>query len=205
RSEHVGRVLDLAATDDGVPFMVMEKLSGIDLAALVRERGLLPIGEACDYLLQACDALGEAHALGIIHRDLKPENLFMTTRADGTPVVKVIDFGVSKMLSRSSEETQSRPSVTLTGTVLGSVGYMSPEQVRSAKRVDLRTDIWSLGCILHELLTGRSPFSGESEGAMARSILLRAPKPLRTCLPDAPAQLEEVVLQCLDKEPKRRF
>ncbi len=148
RSEHVCRVLDVGQLDNGAPYMVMEYLDGTDLDGLLRQKGPLAYGEAVDFVLQACEALAEAHSLGIVHRDLKPANFFLTQRADGSPLVKVLDFGISKTLSPIEE------SLTTTQAVLGTPAYMSPEQLRSSKHVDARSDIWSLGVVLYELCTG---------------------------------------------------
>src|SRR5882724_4501839 len=159
QSEHVARVLDVGTLQDGSPYMVMEYLSGRDLARELDALSQIPVLDAVHYVLHACEAVAEAHALGVIHRDLKPANLFLTYRNDGSPLVKVLDFGVAKALSRDSVEL---PSLTATQSVIGSPQYMSPEQVRSPKTVDFRTDVWSLGIILHELLTGAPPFDGDT-------------------------------------------
>src|SRR5690606_18497553 len=121
----------------------------------------LPVSEAVDYVLQACEALAEAHGIGIVHRDVKPSNLFLTNRADGTPCIKVLDFGISKSIGN---QVAGVPDAGLTQTqaVLGSPRYMAPEQMRSSRRVDGRTDIWALGTTLHELLTGRPPFDAKT-------------------------------------------
>src|SRR5215472_3905949 len=145
KNEHVARVHDVG-TFNGTPFMVMEHLTGQDLAALIRQRGPLPVAESIDLLLQACEALAEAHKLGIVHRDLKPGNLFVTTASDGTPFVKVLDFGISKSTSLDSM------SVTGSAALLGSPRYMSPEQLQAPSSVDPRSDVWSLGVILYEML-----------------------------------------------------
>ncbi|HMA92739.1 MAG TPA: serine/threonine-protein kinase, partial [Polyangiaceae bacterium] len=175
RSEHIGRVMDVATADDGTPYIVMEYLEGQDLAALLAARGQLPVAEAVGYLLQACEAVSEAHSLGIVHRDLKPANLFLTHRGDGSPLVKVLDFGISKSLAEGSQNAN----LTGTALIMGSPQYMSPEQVRSAKHVDTRTDIWSLGVIAHELLAGRPPFTADTATALLIQIAVEPPTPLR--------------------------
>jgi serine/threonine protein kinase len=147
RSEHVVRMLDVG-TVDGQAYLVMEYLDGKDLQALLRKGGPLPFTTAVDLLLQACQAIGEAHALGIVHRDLKPANLFLTHRADGSPCVKVLDFGISKMPRSASSATDPGFCPTLPSMVMGSPQYMSPEQMMSAAAADPRSDIWSLGTIL---------------------------------------------------------
>ncbi len=159
RSEHIARVLDVSKTAEGVPFIVMEYLEGQDLGAVLQNTPRLPAPIAIGYVLQACEALAEAHALGIVHRDLKPENLFLTTRADGTEYVKVMDFGISKMAGASADNL----SLTRTGSgVMGSPLYMAPEQMRSSKQADPRTDIWALGAILFEFIVGDPPFVAAS-------------------------------------------
>lgn len=201
RSEHIGRVMDVSTLDDGTPYIVMEYLEGQDLAALLAKRGQLPIAEAVTYLLQACDAVSEAHALGIVHRDLKPANLFLTHRGDGSPLVKVLDFGISKSLTDTSQSSN------LTGTafIMGSPQYMSPEQVRSAKHVDTRTDIWSLGVIAHELLAGSPPFTADTATALLIQIAVDEPCPLRSVRPEIEPEFEQVLARCLAKDPNARF
>jgi len=198
RSDHVARVLDVGTLETGSPYMVMEYLEGVDLATLLEERKTLPVDEAVDYVLQACDAIAEAHALGIIHRDLKPRNLFVTRRNDGTPLVKVLDFGISKMSSPDDL------SLTATQEVIGSPNYMSPEQLRSARLVDERGDMWSLGVILYELLSGQLPFEAESVTQLTVMVLQDQPRPLVELRAGIPEALERVVFRCLEKEPSRR-
>ena len=156
KSQHVTRVSDVGTLDSGAPYMVMELLDGQDLDALVEKRGPLPIPEAVEYVLQACEAVGEAHRAGIVHRDLKPANLFLTTNADGSPCVKVLDFGVSKFTGANQLK------LTAEGAAVGSPLYMSPEQMLAKGDVDTRSDIWALGVILYELVAGRTPFHAET-------------------------------------------
>jgi serine/threonine-protein kinase len=198
KSEHVVRVLDVDRLPSGEPYIVMEYLVGTDLHRLVREQGPLPLRTAVDHLLQVCDALVEAHAMGVVHRDLKPSNLFLTQRADGSPLVKLLDFGIAKAPSSWSQQE-------LTRGLLGSPLYMSPEQLRDTRSVDARTDIWSLGVILHELVTGRFPFEASSEAALGAMVAIDAPTPLRRHFPAAPEALERLILRCLEKDPARRF
>ena len=199
QSEHVARVIDVGALETGAPYMVMEYLQGCDLAALVGSRGALPIGEAADYILQACEAIAEAHSLGIVHRDLKPANLFLIGRPDGSSLVKVLDFGISKTLGSSSA------AMTGTMTVLGSPYYMSPEHMSSSKNVDHRTDIWALGAILHELLTGQVPFKADTLAQLCLMVVQQPPPRLRSLRPDAPPGLEALIRKCLEKDRDRRF
>lgn len=198
RSEHVVRVLDVDTLPTGVPYIVMERLSGRDLDAIVETSGPLPVASTIDYVLQALEALAEAHALGIIHRDLKPANLFLSERADGSPCIKVLDFGISKI------ESGTDGGMTHTQAVMGSPRYMSPEQLRASRDVDARTDIWAIGIVLYELLTGRAPFDGGSMTQIAAAILENVPAPLALSSPHA-AAIEAVVMQCLAKKAVERF
>jgi serine/threonine-protein kinase len=200
-SEHVAKVLDVGVMENGAPFMVMEYLEGADLAEVLKQRGGLPGQEAIEYVLQACEALAEAHVAGIVHRDLKPANLFLTKRADGSPCIKVLDFGISKIALAGDQEQ----GMTQTSALMGSPNYMAPEQLRSARNVDARTDIWSLGIILHELLTGDVAFKAETVPELYVSILQSPPIPLRSRRPDAPPAMEAIVSRCLEKDPARRF
>ncbi len=200
-SEHVAKVLDVGVLEDGAPYMVMEYLEGSDLSVIVKKSGALAGHDAIDYVLQACEALAEAHVKGIVHRDLKPANLFLTRRADGSPTIKVLDFGISKAALTGGEEQ----GLTQTSAVMGSPSYMAPEQLKSSRNVDARTDVWSLGIILHELLTGEVAFKADTVPELYVAILQDAPTPLRRRRTDAPAGLEAIVLRCLEKEPARRF
>jgi eukaryotic-like serine/threonine-protein kinase len=191
RGEHVARVIDVGQFDNGTPFMVMEYLEGHDLQKQLEESGPLPIEDAVRHILEACEALAEAHAAKIVHRDLKPANLFLATQPDRSSIVKVLDFGISKVSDSSSA------ALTQTASVIGTAYYMSPEQLMTPKLVDHRSDIWSLGVILYELLGGRPPFCGESVPEIIAGILQNAPAPLRTLRPDLPFGLEEVIATCM--------
>ncbi len=204
RSEHVARILDVGTLEGGAPYMVMEFLSGSDLGHVLDKRGALPVDEALGYVLQACEALAEAHACGIVHRDLKPSNLFLAHRADGSPLVKVLDFGISKATGPTMGGGPAA-AITATAMVMGSPAYMSPEQVRSSKHVDARTDIWALGVVVHQLVSGRLPFEGTSVTEIMAMIVADAPTPLRAARPAAPAALEKVILGCLEKDPRKRI
>jgi serine/threonine protein kinase len=199
-SEHVARVVDAGTTDRGAPFMVMELLEGSDLATLAsRER--LPLRDVIDYVLQALEGIAHAHAAGIVHRDLKPANLFLARRPDGTSRIKILDFGISKATNAFAAPS----SMTTTSALLGSPYYMSPEQIRSARTVDARADIWAIGVMLHELLTGKVPFEGETVGELFAAILEQPPTPLRALRADAPEELERTVLRCLAQRADARF
>jgi serine/threonine-protein kinase len=198
QSEHVARVVDVGTLETGSPYMVMEYLEGRDLDAVIEERGAIPPEESVGYVLQACEAIAEAHAAGIVHRDLKPANLFLAVRADKRSIIKVLDFGISKATGKSEDV-----SLTRTSTVMGSPLYMSPEQMASAKRVDQRSDIWALGVILYELVTGVPPFVAESMTEVIASILMHQPAPPSSV--DVPPELTKVIQRCLEKEPAKRF
>ncbi len=201
RSEHVARVIDVSALENGAPYMVMEYLEGRDLADTLLERRTLPVDEATTYILQACEAIAEAHVAGIVHRDLKPANLFLATRADHSRTVKVLDFGISKMNDLGGKDF----ALTKTATILGSPLYMSPEQLGGAKDLDQRADIWALGVILYELTTGEVPFGGESLSELIVSVLQRTPTSMCSLRPEIPPAFEAVVLRCLAKDRAGRF
>jgi serine/threonine protein kinase len=203
-SEHVARVIDVGALDSGAPYMVMEYLVGSDLAQRVAEHGALPVEEAVDYVLQACEAIAEAHAAGIVHRDLKPANLFLTRRADGSNFVKVLDFGISKALIGPAG-SQPDMSLTKTSSVMGSPLYMAPEQMRSTRSVDARADVWALGVILYELLSGKVPFEATTMPELCAMVLTEAPPSLRDQQKNVPAGLSAVIDRCLQKDPAQRF
>lgn len=203
-SQHVARVLDVGKLDTGAPYMVMEYLEGCDLARHVRTNGPLDVAEAVLHVLQTCEAIAEAHALGIIHRDLKPANLFLTTTPDGETCVKVLDFGISKTNDKAEDGAQAY-SITHADDVLGSPLYMPPEQLKSSKSVDMRSDIWAIGVILYQLLTGRTPWASNVLHELVLSISMDPAPPLATFRSDVPAKLEEVVKRCLEKRREFRF
>lgn len=198
QSEHVARVTDVGRLPTGSPYMVMEYLEGVDLAQAVEKSGPMPVTQAVAYVLQACEAIAEAHALGIVHRDLKPANLFLARRAGRDPMVKVLDFGISKTNDAASGLTQ-------TSSVMGSPFYMAPEQMMSSKDVDARTDLWALGIILYELLTGKTPFGADSMPEVVFNVTQRDPAPIRGLRPEVPEELAEVISRCLAREPARRY
>lgn len=202
KGDHVARVIDAGSLENGTAYMVMEHLSGSDLARVLRSRPLVPVEDAIDIVLQACEALSEAHSLGIVHRDLKPANLFITQQADGSSFVKVLDFGLSKITS--TRESSPELEITETNVVAGSPHYMSPEQVRSLKQADARTDVWALGVILYEMVTGQRPFRGQNSAAVLAAVVADAPIPPRSLRPDIEADLDRLILRLLLKDPSSR-
>ena len=201
-NEHVARVFDVGALEDGAPYMVMEYLDGSDLGEWLHRDGRLPVVQAIDFVLQACEGVAEAHGVGIVHRDLKPANLFCVKRSDGSFCIKVLDFGISKL---SAGGAQSSFSMTATAAVMGTPYYMSPEQMESARDVDARTDIWSLGIILYELITGSRPFSGQTLPEVCFRIATHPTPRVRELRADVLPGVEAVVLKCLEKRRAERF
>ncbi len=198
--ENIARVSDVGTLENGMPYMVMEFLEGNDLSEVLHGRGALEVGVAVDYVLQALEAVAQAHALGIVHRDLKPANLFLAKKLDGNSIVKVLDFGISKTTDPLHAGAQ-----TSTQSLLGSPYYMSPEQLRSSKNVDRRADLWSVGIILYELLTGVLPFQAETLGGLFAAILEQEPPPMSSVRKDVPPGLDAVVNRCLSRRAEDRF
>ncbi len=202
RGEHAARVSDFGTLDDGTPYMVMEYLEGIDLRMVLMGEQRLPVDLAVHYIVQACEGLAEAHALGIVHRDLKPSNLFLTKRPDGTDLIKIVDFGISKV--RSAQDAHD-VELTAAGAVLGSPKYVAPEQLRDSGNVDARADVWSLGAILYEMLAGRPPFDGDSTASLCYLILSQEPPPpLFGEVEGVSEALERAVLRCLARDVNER-
>ncbi len=195
RSENVCKVSDVGLLEGGVPYIVMEMLVGQDLQTLLRNNGPMPVSIVAEYILQACIGVAEAHAAKIVHRDLKPGNLMWTQRPDGTTLIKVLDFGVAKAAPDSVNF-----SLTQTSNIIGSPGYMSPEQLKSSKEVDARSDIWSLGIVLYELVSGRPPWDGESITELALRVAMDPIPRLENLGP-----FEQVIARCLEKDPARRY
>ncbi|MBL8739978.1 MAG: serine/threonine protein kinase, partial [Myxococcales bacterium] len=200
KSEHVARAIDFGfLPEDGPPYMVLELLEGQNLAERLAQSGPIEPKALALLMLQACEALREAHEEGIVHRDLKPSNLFVTKRPNGTPCLKVLDFGIAKTIANNAG------ALTKTATTMGSPFYMSPEQMRSAKSADQRSDIWSLGVTMYELSTGRVPFIGETVTEVAIMVIECAVESPRKHRPDLPVELERIIMRCLEKSPARRF
>ncbi len=201
RSDHVAKVFDAGWTPDGVPYIVMEHLQGRDLATQLVESGALPVRDAVRYILEACDALEEAHRAGLIHRDVKPENLFIVEHSNGKTALKLLDFGVSTHFRPASGSRR----MTAGGHSVGSPNYMSPEQMTSPRDTDQRTDIWSLGAVLYELLTGVRAFDGETVPMICSAVLSTEPAPISKLRPEVSPALERIVQKCLERDRERRF
>jgi serine/threonine-protein kinase len=195
----VARVIDVGAMDNGAPYMVMEYLDGEDLDQRLARDGRVPVTEALRLVLQACEALAEAHAAGIVHRDLKPANLFLARQKDRRILVKVLDFGISKM------EEPGQTNLTKTSTMVGTPYYMSQEQLTNSKAVDVRADIWSLGVILYELMTGHRPFTAETMPEIVGAILQNTPDRPSELEPSISVELEEVIFKCLRSKVADRY
>jgi serine/threonine-protein kinase len=199
KSEHVARVSDVGTLETGAPYMVMEFLEGTDLSHLVEKHGVLQVPDAIDFIVQGCEAIAEAHSYGIVHRDIKPANLFLTKRIDGTPLVKVLDFGISKVTGESVE------ALTRTTAAMGSALYMSPEQMQQTRGVDHRTDIYALGVSLFELLAGQQPFYAETLPQLCAAILTGEPTKLSEKRPDLPETLAKTIERAYERDRAIRY
>ena len=195
RSEHIARVMDVGTIADGTPIIVMEFLDGFDLNQILRHHGPQLAQPVVDLMLQACEGLAEAHSIGIIHRDIKPSNFFITRRPDGSNLLKILDFGISSAGGFESD-------LTGTQTVVGTPTYMAPEQMRTARSTDPRSDIWSMGVVMYQMLAGRPPFEAESYAELVLKVTGDPPAQLYI---DLPPGLEQIVMRCLEKDPRNRF
>jgi len=202
KSERVTRVHDVGQLDSGEPYLVMELLEGVELDKYLEAHGPLAALDAVNVALQICEALAEAHAAGIVHRDIKPGNAFLVRRADGRFAVKILDFGISKQML---DATTGVTSLTNHDQSLGSPHYMSPEQMLDPSSVDHRSDIWSVGVVLFELLSGQRPFDGTSMPEVCAKVLTAPAPVLRSVRPDVDPELEAIVMQCLEKKPEARY
>ena len=196
-SPNVARVMDVGLLVNGLPYMVMERLDGCDLEELLRLEKRLAIGDAVDYVLQALQGLAHAHALGIVHRDLKPSNLFLAHQPDGTAIVKILDFGIAKV-DKVTRATQQ-------GQAVGSPTYMSPEHIRNDKLIDQRTDVWAMGVVLYEFLTGKPPIEEEGVGETLAAVLSRKPPPPSVIRPEIPPGLDAAIMRCLEHDVAERW
>ncbi len=208
KNAHVARVIDVGSLEDDTPYIVMEHLDGEDLSFVVAKSSRLPVEVAVDYILEASEAVAEAHAMGMVHRDLKPANLFLARGAGGTTSIKVLDFGISKILDDRSTGSNSGPrggDLTSEGVALGSPGYMSPEQMTSARDVDERSDIFSLGALLYRLVTGQTAFKGNSPVSILASMAIDGLTPVRSLASDVPEGFADVVERCLAQDKAARY
>ena len=201
KSQFACRIMDCGRLPSGTPYIVMEHLQGADLRTLLEQKGPLPIEDAVSFALQACEALAEAHAKHIVHRDVKPENLFLTEGPDAAPLLKVLDFGISKQ----GGPLGSNRALTEPTENMGSPFHMSPEQMIDPAGVDSRTDIWSLGVVLYEMLTGQLPFSGETTPQLCANVMTTEPLPPQAHREEIPEGLQRVILRCLEKDRARRY
>ena len=202
KSEHVVRVTDVGTLPNGARYMVMEYLEGVDLAERLERRGPLSVEQAVDFVLQACVAVADAHALGIVHQDIKPANLFCVRRSDGQFSIKVLDFGISKVMDAAASVS---PSDARAAGLMGSPEYMSPEHMRAVGDTDPRTDIWALGVTLYELIAGRPPFAARSVPQLAAKIASEPPPSLTARRPHVPSGFEAVLFKCLAKDRRDRY
>ncbi len=202
KSEHVVRVFDVGTLDSGAPYLVLEYLEGHNLEDVVTNWGAVAVPTAVDWVLQAAEAIAEAHAHGIVHRDLKPANLFLTRRADGSACIKVIDFGLSKL---TDPRLRGVSKITLPTDVMGSPHYMAPEQLRASCDADERADLWALGAVLHELVTGQPPFTGQTVAEICATVLTQETPRISSIRANVPPGLERAVMRCLQKDPDARF
>ncbi len=200
--EHIVEVNDLGRTAEGGIFMVLELLSGHDFASLVEAEAPLPIGRVAHIVMQVCAGVQAAHDKGIIHRDLKPENIFLVRRAEDPDFVKVLDFGISKIMN--AEISDGARASTKTGSVIGTAYYMSPEQAQGRKNLDHRTDVWAIGVILFRALTAAYPFDDESYPMLIVKLCTETPPSVRTLRPDVPEELAAIVSRCLTRDVNMR-
>jgi tRNA A-37 threonylcarbamoyl transferase component Bud32 len=203
RHPNVVQIHDVLELEDRSPVMVMDLLEGESLASLIAREGALPLAEVARLLLPAVSAIGTAHALGIVHRDLKPDNLFLVSGAAAGPEVRVLDFGIAKLTGVDGDAAQSA-ALTRTGSMLGTLYYMSPEQTYGERDVDHRTDVWALGVILYECLTGRRPTDGQNIGQIIKSITTGTFPPLARVARNLPPDVTDLVARMLEADRNAR-
>ncbi len=201
KGEHVAHVTDIGRLESGAPYMVMEYLRGSDMAAALEEHGPYDVEEAVGYVLQACEGVAEAHAHGIVHRDIKPRNLFMTRRPNGNALIKVLDFGIAKNVAATTADT----ALTNVTSLIGSPHYVSPEQITGSGSVDTRTDIWSLGVCLYELLSGEVPFDAPTVLLLCSQVIDFPPRPIADFRKGLPEEIVAIIAKCLEKERDARY
>jgi serine/threonine-protein kinase len=206
KSPHVGKLLDvgnLHAAQGALPYLALEYLEGTDLDRVIESKGRVPYHDAFSWCADACDGVAEAHGLGVVHRDIKPSNVFLAQQgAPPVPVVKVLDFGIAA----GDPAAESPSKITSLGGVVGSPAYMSPEQMMSSSDVDARSDIWSMGAVLYELVTGQHPFRGERNLQLFANVMTKPPIPIRAHVRDeVPAAAEAILLKCLRRTREERF
>lgn len=201
RSEHVCRVLDVGSTPTGLPYIVLEHLDGVVLSSYLRRKKTLSIAQTWRFLLETCEAVGEAHRLGIVHRDLKPANLFLVADSLGRRSIKVLDFGISKVDNPDIADAR----LTESATLMGSPSYIAPEQMSDTRSVDARADVWALGVCAYEIVTGELPFKGASVMDLAVRIANDDVVPPSRLRDDLPPALDAIILRCLAKRREDRF
>ena len=202
---NICEVYDLGTLDDGSPYLVMEKLVGETLADRIGAEGGLPFDDVIDTLVQVLSGLVAAHEKGIVHRDIKPENVFLTSRVGCPPLVKLLDFGVSKVIAPLIGTKEDDLDLTRTGMVMGTPYYMSPEQARGDRNLDARVDLYACGIILYEALTGRRPFTAPNYNALLLQILGTKPKPARDLRPALPSGFDAVLDKAMARNREDRY
>jgi serine/threonine-protein kinase len=207
RHTNICQVLAYGALADGSPYMVMELLQGETLRMRLRTQGVLPVSSAVMIALQVLDGLGEAHSRGVVHRDVKPGNVFLLSGRGKAPSVKLIDFGLAKLLPTWGHTSQPEDTtlITKTGVTLGTPHYLSPEQIEGLRDVDQRTDVWAAGLVLYEMVTGKKAFHGQNYQRLAASIAAEEPVSMRAIRGDVPSELEDVVRTAIRKDKRARF
>jgi serine/threonine-protein kinase len=203
KSEHIANTIDVGISETLGPYIVMEYLEGKDLGQILASKKRLGVERTCEYVMQICEGLALAHSLEIVHRDIKPSNLFVTRRGE-FDVVKILDFGISKV-ALTGRVFGDDLAATETAHMMGTPLYMSPEQIRCTSDVDQRADIWSLGVVLRELLTGKKTFVAKGALQICALVLDASPAPLEVDAPEVPLELGEVVMRCLTKDINARF